>query len=177
MGNVMESLTDGRSSSPYYRWLFVSVFVVSSSLAPGCQPTGDVLSEGEKAETAASVRQAVEAFAAAERARDAETAISFLAPDFYMYADGKRADYGSVVEQIRSTLTQLEGFDTTWSDIEVTVLSRDHALVSLIFEDTITAADGTSTSLWGPNTFLWQRVDGNWRLLYVDADHYPGKAP
>ncbi len=120
-----------------------------------------------------SVLAAVDAFADAERRRDVEAILDFIAPDFYMYADGARVDYESVAAQIRSTMPALQRFETTWSDVEVTVLARDQAFVSLVFRDIVTDGDGVTTRLRGPTTFVWSLRDGSWRIIYADADHYP----
>ena len=64
-------------------------------------------------------------------------------------------------------------FETTWSDVDVTVLARDQALVSLVFRDALTGGDGVTTRLRGPTTFVWSRRDGDWRIIYADADQLP----
>ena len=138
----------------------------------GCRPSGSI-SDDERSEIERSVLAAVDGFADAERRRDVEAILAFIAPDFYMYADGDRVDYETVAGQIRSTMPALQRFETTWSDVEVTVLARDQALVSLVFRDAVTGGDGVTTRLRGPTTFVWSRRDGDWRIIYADADHYP----
>lgn len=141
-------------------------------LAVACSAPAD-LTVADRVRIADEVRAAVDTFAQAERDLDVDELIATLAPDFYMYGDGVRADYASVVEQLRATIPSLERFDTTWSNVEVTVLSANYALVSMTFEDAIVAADGQVTRARGPNTFIWRRDESRWRLVYVDADHYP----
>ena len=138
----------------------------------GCGP-GESLSDDERSQIEGSVLAAVDAFADAERRRDVEAILALIAPDFYMYADGARVDYESVAAQIRSTMPALQRFETTWSDVEVTVLARDQAFVSLVFRDVVTDGDGVTTRLRGPTTFVWSLRDGSWRIIYADADHYP----
>lgn len=135
------------------------------------------LSADERAAIAAEVRDAVDAFARAERRRDTETIVGFVAPGFYMYGDGVRSDYETVTAQMRATIPTLRRFDTTWSDVEVNVLGRDHAFTSMLFQDAITDAQGVTTRLRGPSTMVWRRIDGAWRIIYVDADHYPEPPP
>lgn len=141
-----------------------------------CAPAGAALTETSRAAIEADVRAAVDRFADAERARDAEAVAAFLDPSFYMYGDGVRADYEDVVEQIRTSLPTLQTFDTTWSDVEVTVLSGDLALVSMTFRDDVVDAAGTAIHQWGANTFIWKQISGAWKLIYVDADHYAADA-
>ena len=107
-------------------------------LAIACGDSPSPLTGAEREAIAQEVRTTVNAFAEAERQMDVDALLSLLAPEFYMYGDGVRADYDTVVEQLRSTMATLQKFDTTWSDIEVTVLARDHALVSMVFQDSIT---------------------------------------
>lgn len=127
----------------------------------------------ERAETEAEVRSALEAFAEAQERLDAEAAIAFLAPDFRMYVDGVATDYDTVVQGIRTTLPGLQRLESNWSDVEVMVLTKDHAIVSLVFQDTATTSDGSKERSWGPTTLLWSRLDGVFRIHYADADHYP----
>jgi ketosteroid isomerase-like protein len=142
-----------------------------------CAPVGGVLTDADRATIEADVRAVVDRFADAERARDADAVAAFLDPSFYMYGDGVRADYDDVVDQIRTSLPTLQTFDTTWSDVEVTVLSEDLALVSMTFRDDVVDAAGTAVHQWGANTFLWKRMAGAWKLIYVDADHYAAPPP
>lgn len=176
------------AASPF---LSATILVGAIGLAFGCQQhteeaadagvtagfAGAGLVAADCAAIIRDVRAAVDAFADSQRRRDADAAIGFLAPDFYMYVDGTRAGYEAVVEQMRTTLPSLQSLETTWSDIELTVLGRDHVLVTLLFEDTITDADGQIMSLRGPTTLLWQRIGDAWRIRYADADHYPGETP
>jgi ketosteroid isomerase-like protein len=151
--------------------LLLTVSLASSSAA--CRSSDDAISEDEGARIERSVRSAVDAFAAAQRERDADAIVGHLAPDFYMYADGTRVDYETVVGQIRSTMPSLQRLETTWSDVEVTVLARDAALVSFVFQDDVTDADGVRARVRGPTSFVWRLREGEWRLVYADADHYP----
>ena len=155
-----------------------------SSIAPallfalgGCRISPGQMPAAERIAIVEEVRAEVDAFAAAQQRLDAEAAIAFLAPDFRMYVDGEATDYETVVEQIRTTLPSLQRLESNWSDIEVLVLTRDHALVSLVFQDKLTTSAGESTRSWGPTTFLWSRIDGVFRIRYADADHYPVRMP
>jgi uncharacterized protein (TIGR02246 family) len=146
---------------------------VLTLVSAACAPTPATISEAERASIERSVRATVDSFAEAERHRDPDAILELIADDFYMYADGNRVDYESVVDQIRSTMPSLQEFETTWSNIEVTVLARDHALVTLLFRDVMTDGNGVTTRLRGPTTFVWRLRDEAWRLIYADAVHYP----
>lgn len=140
----------------------------------GCAPgSSSVPGEADSSESERSVRAAVDDFADSERRRDVDAILGFLAPDFYMYADGTRVDYETAAEQIRTTMPSLQRLETTWSDVEVTVLGQKHALVTLVFRDVMTDKKGATTRLRGPTTFVWRLDEGAWRIIYADAVHYP----
>jgi ketosteroid isomerase-like protein len=157
----------------------IQLAVVSLLLlvATACVSTPATLTDAERAAIADEVQARVDAFADAERRIDVEALLGFLAPDFYMYGDGVRADYASVVEQLRTVLPTLQRFETTWSDVETNVLSRDTAFTTMMFRDAITDADGVTTRMRGPTTMVWKRIDDRWLIAFVDADHYPDPAP
>lgn len=146
-------------------------------LVGACQSGGAPLSNAERQTIAASVDSATRAFESAERALDAERVIAHLAPDFYMYTDGVRSDYDSVVASIRRTLGTFQHFEPGFADVEVIVLGRDGAVVSFTFRDSITAASGETLQFRGPTTLVWQRRGNDWLITYADADHYLDSLP
>lgn len=121
----------------------------------------------------AELHATLDAFLAAERARDVDALLAFLAPDFHMFQDGVRVDHDATVAQMRATLPTLQAFRPRFDDVQVIPLTRDWALSSLVFHDELVAADGTELAMWGPSTMLWRRDDGRWRLVFADSDHYP----
>jgi ketosteroid isomerase-like protein len=131
------------------------------------------LNEAERQAVAASVDSATRAFEDAERMRDPERAIAHLAPEFYMYVDGVRSGYDSVVAGIRRTLGTLQKFEPGFEDIEVMVLGRDAAVSTFTFHDVITTAEGDTQRFRGPTTLVWERRGTDWLIIYADADHYP----
>lgn len=131
-------------------------------------PAGDV---------AAQVEEAVWRFYAADTSRDAEAVIALLSPEFYMFADGNRTGYQEVVDGTRRFMNSITLFHTVWTDLRITTLGPDHAVSSFTFRDSIRTVDGLLPRKQGPTTFVWERADDGWRLLYADADHYPVVAP
>lgn len=146
-----------------------SLLAVALLGAAGCAGSPDA----RDAMIVEEVTRATRAFERAERERDAERVLGFLDPEFYMYVDGSRVDYATVVEQIGSTMPTLQRFDAEFSDLEVIVLGPGGASVSFTFRDVITDAQGTTTRKKGATTMLWKRRGKDWRIVYVDADHYP----
>lgn len=135
---------------------------------PGRHDTPD-----HTATVTAELRATLDAFLAAERARDVDALLAFLAPDFRMLQDGMRVDHDATVAQMRATLPTLRAFRARFDDVQVIPLTRDWALSSLVFHDEIVAADGSELAMWGPSTMLWRRDGGRWRLVFADSDHYP----
>ena len=121
----------------------------------------------------ASADSATRAFEAAERARDAEAIVSHLAPEFYMYVDGARMGYDSVVAGIRRTIPDLVSFEPDSRNIEVIALGPDAASVSFRFFDRMITPTGDTITAEGPTTLIWVRRGSDWKIRYADADHYP----
>lgn len=131
------------------------------------------LSDAERRSMAARVDSLTGAFEAAQRSRDPERTVGFLAPDFYMYVDGVRSGYDSVAARIRRTLGAMQHVEPGFENVEVRVLGRDAALVSLVFRDSVITASGQTQQSRGPTTLIWERRQDQWRIVYADADHYP----
>ncbi len=143
-----------------------------------CGACGEApLTDVERRSIAASIDSATRAFEAAERTRDPERVIAHLAPDFYMYMDGVRADYSSTTAQIRGTLGTFQYLEPGFADIEVTVLGRDGAMASLTFQDSMVDASGATLQFRGATTLVWERRGTDWLITYADADHYPAAIP
>jgi len=153
---------------PIARYHFAFLVLVTA-----CAPAGQSLSDADRATIAAAVDSATRAFQAAERARDAEATIAHMATDFYMYNDGVRSDYESVVASIRGTMGSFAHFEPHWTNLEVKVLGPDAALVTLVFRDSIVTVTGETMRLTGPTTLVWERRGADWLITFADADHYP----
>ena len=119
------------------------------------------------------VNSAVTAFYSADTAKNAEGVIQLLWPDFTMLADGNRTTYDEVVIGSREFMDALELFHTEWDDLEILPLSEHIAVASFLFRDSIITKSGTLIQAKGPTTFIWQKRDKEWRLIFADADHYP----
>jgi len=130
-------------------------------------------SEHPASDVSAEVEAAVWRFYAADTSRNAEAVIDLLSPDFYMFADGVRTHYQEVVDGTRRFMRSIILFHTEWTDLRITALGSDHAVSSFTFRDSIRTAEGLLPRKQGPTTFVWERADDGWRVLYADADHYP----
>jgi len=129
--------------------------------------------DAERDVVATAVDSATHDFRGAERDRDADRMIAHMAPSFYMYDDGSRKDYQETVASIRATMPSLRYFETEWSDIESTVLGPNGAVVSFTFRDSLVDASGGTVRLDGATTFVWERFENQWRLVYAQVDRFP----
>ncbi|MBK5096349.1 MAG: amidohydrolase family protein [Gemmatimonadetes bacterium] len=135
----------------------------------GMKPDGP---EDDLSRVILEVEDAVWAFHAADTARNAEGVIDLLWPDFTMVADGTRLTYQEVAAGSREFMASLELFHTEWSDLEIMPLGGDAAVSSFTFRDSLVSKSGEVTRSTGPTTLVWQRRDGEWKILFADADHY-----
>lgn len=134
---------------------------------------GQEPSMADLSKVAAEVEAALWMFHAADTARSAEGVIDLLWPDYSMLGDGARLEYADVVAGSRAFMSTLQLFHTEWTDVQVIPLSSDVAVTSFQFTDSIVTLAGEVTQSRGPTTFVWQRREGEWRVLFADADHYP----
>lgn len=118
------------------------------------------------------VESAVRAFHAADTARDAAAVLDLLWPEYTMLADGKRLSYADVAAGAPAFMASLRVFHTEWKDLQIIPLGENIAVSSFIFYDSLVTHNGKVTRSRGPNTFVWERREGQWRVRYADADHY-----
>jgi ketosteroid isomerase-like protein len=121
----------------------------------------------------ADIEARVRDFHRADTARDAEAMIALLWPDFTIRVDGNLQDYAQVAAGSREFMGSLALFHTDWSDLRVVPLSPDLAIASFQFRDSIMTSAGDLIRARGPTTFVWERRNGEWRVRFADADHYP----
>ena len=129
----------------------------------------------EARQVVAAVEAAMKSFESAERARDPERLIAHFAPvaGFHMFSDGQRLTYEVMTAGVRQALPSLRSLEGGFSDQHVEVLGPDAALVSSAFHDTVVDGSGATTRTRGAASWLWRRIDGQWRIVYGHVDHYP----
>lgn len=119
------------------------------------------------------VEAAVGAFYAADTARNAQAVLDLLWPEYTMMADGHRIQYADVAAGSPGFMANLAVFHTEWTDLEIIPLSDTAAISSFFFRDSLVTLAGEVSKKKGPNTFLWTKRNGSWKVRYGDADHYP----
>jgi len=131
--------------------------------------------EIDSVELIEQVKSQVNAFHAADTSLNSEGVVDLLWPEFTMLADGNYIMYRDVRTGSKTFMASLETFHTEWENLRIIPLGNDHAISSFIFTDSLVAKDGTITQSRGPNTFVWEKRYGQWKVIYGDADHYPIK--
>jgi hypothetical protein len=139
----------------------------------GCRPEAMPLTNSRRQTIATSVDSATRAFESAQRSLDPEAAIVHLAPEFFMYADGRRLGYDSVITNIRRSFHATRQLEPGFRNIEVIVQGADAALASFEFRDSVVDKDGALHLFRGATTLAWARTGSDWLIVYADADHYP----
>jgi hypothetical protein len=151
----------------YYHLTLVSLVFLASCAEKEVSPQTDT------EEIIEQVTQQVNAFQAADTTLNSEEVVDLLWPEFTMLVDGNPVTYANVKASSGEFMSSLESFNTRWDSLKIIPLGDDHAISSFIFTDSIVAKDGTLTQTRGPNTFVWERREGEWKVIYADADHYP----
>lgn len=163
---------------PYLGGLLVTIAAVVLTGCAAPDDTGtDLAATFDSSSVTAAVTEAVAAFHHADTTRNATAVVALIWPEFSMLADGNRVDYEGAAAGARAFLPTLETFHTEWTDLQIMPLSADLAISSFSFRDSIVTKSGDLIQNRGPNTFVWQRRHGEWRVLYADADHYPIAQP
>lgn len=159
----------------HWRTLVAAIMTLAAALV-GCADPDRAPEKNQSVDLSGitgEIEQAVWAFHAADTTMDAEAVIGLLWPDYTMLADGNRIGYDDVVAGSQEFMGSLRLFHTDWTDVQITPLSLDVAVASFTFRDSIITTAGELIRARGPTTFVWQRRDDEWRLIFADADHYP----
>lgn len=133
------------------------------------------MDESERQHVRRAVQEAMGSFAAAERALDAERLIAHFAhvPEFHVYNDGQRLSYETITANLRAGFPTLRSIEGGFENMHVFVLAPDAALVTAEFSEVTTDRSGNVTRVRGAASWLWRRSDGEWKIVYGQADHYP----
>ncbi len=153
------------------RRYLVVVFLLITAIA--CQNTPPATNQYDPDQVRKEVTEALQAFHAADTARNAKAVLALLWPEYSMLADGNRIRYADVAAGSPDFMASLAVFHTEWVDLEIIPLSDTAAVSSFLFQDSLVTLAGEVIKKKGPNTFLWTKRDGQWRVRYGDADHYP----
>jgi len=135
------------------------------------------MNESERRAIVESIRGAMRSFEDAERALDAERLIAHFAdvPDFHLHNDGACLSYEAMAAAVRASFPTLRSMEGGFSDIRILVLAADAALASARFQEAITDGTGSVTRQQGIASWLWRKLNGEWRIVYGHVGHYAVK--
>ncbi|MEM9052222.1 MAG: nuclear transport factor 2 family protein [Bacteroidota bacterium] len=150
------------------------IFSILLSSCLLCSCGEDSIKEKERStDVGAEITSRVQEFHTADTTLNAQGVISLLWPEYTMMADGKLVTYEQVKTGAPDFMESLETFYTEWHNLKVIPLGNDHAISTFTFHDSIVTKDGLITLSTGPNTFIWEKRDTVWKVIFADADHYP----
>jgi ketosteroid isomerase-like protein len=139
-----------------------------------CEGGAAVMETAERDAIVAAVEARVRSFEAAERARDPERLIAHFAsvPEFHFYHDGRRATYPMMTAGVRGALPAVRSLEVTYGDLQVSVLSAEHALVSGTFRrEMVIEATGAASQSNGGVSWLWRKMEGQWLIVHGHISH------
>lgn len=116
----------------------------------------------------------VRSFEAAERAREPEELLAHYAsgPECRFYHDGRRANYDVIAAGVRKALPAVRSLDVVYNDVELTVLSAEHALVSATFRrDLVINSTGAAVHHEGGVSWIWRDMAGKWLIVHGHISH------
>lgn len=122
-----------------------------------------------------AIEARIRSFEAAEHDLDPERALAHFAsvPEFHVYNDGRLVTYEQLAAAVRGRFPKMRAMETPFTNLRVSVLSPEYALVSATLRRTVTDDAGTVTRSQGAATWLWRRIDGQWLIVYGQLDHRP----
>ena len=144
------------------------------ALVAGAQGGPGVMDNARREAIVAAVQARMRSFEAAERARDPERLLAHNAPaaDFQIYHDGRPGTYAALQAGVRGGFSALRSLDVTYSDVQISVLSAEYALLSATFRrETVVASSGAANVSEGAVSYLWRNIDGQWLIVYGHISH------
>ena len=145
------------------------------ALVVGAQGGPGVMDNAQRETIVAAVQARMQSFEAAERSRDPERLLTHFAsvPDFQIYHDGRGPSTHAVLSAgTRVALPAVRALDVTYSNLRISVLGPEYALLSATFRrEMVIAATGATSLSEGAVSYLWQNIDGQWLIVYGHISH------
>ena len=120
----------------------------------------------------AEIEEAVWQLHTADTSLNAQGVLDLMWPESSMLVDGNRLSFNEISTGSKQFMSGLTLFHTVWEDLRVIRLSENTAISSFIFNDSIVNKEGAIIQSKGPNTFIWEKRDDQWKIIFGDADHY-----
>ncbi len=130
------------------------------------------LSQAEKKDAAQAVRSLMESYQDAMGALDAEKMLPHImdSPDFVYTRNGKRRSYGEFAEGCHN-LPKIFSENVIINDsIYVDVITRDVAIATVAFKETLTKTQGEE--LYVEGTIAWTALKRNGEWLFIHGHSF-----
>jgi len=145
------------------------------ALVAGAQGGPGVMDNAQREAIVAAVQARMQSFEAAERSRDPERLLTHFAsvPDFQIYHDGRGpATHAVLSAGTRGALPAVRSLDVTYSNLNISVLAPEYALLSATFRrEMVIASTGATNLSEGAVSYLWRNIDGQWLIVYGHISH------
>jgi len=125
--------------------------------------------------TNADLHAAIKAFDHAYANNDVEGYFSFYADDATVYFGGARQDIAAYHEMWTGLMKADGGVELNeMSDLRVQVMpSGDVAIATSFIDNRTRAADGAKTTSKAFETDVWQKIDGQWKIISLHHSGIP----
>jgi ketosteroid isomerase-like protein len=125
----------------------------------------------------ADLHQAIKGFDHAYATNDVETYFGFYAEDATVYFYGARQDVDSYHQEWIALMEAGGGVEMNeMSDLIVQVMPCGDVAISTSFVDNRTRApDGSTTTVRAFETDVWQKIDGEWKIISLHFSDIPPK--
>lgn len=119
----------------------------------------------------AAVRRALEAYDQAVAKKDVETVRNLLAQDVLLYEHSVRNDGAkdAFENHLKPEILESGGLQLTFSDVRITP-ETDLALVTRQYR-VRGKIQGREIDATGNETLVWQKLDGQWKILHIHYSH------
>jgi ketosteroid isomerase-like protein len=123
------------------------------------------------------LRAAIEGFDRAYANNDVEKYFSFYADDATVYFGGARQDIAAYHEMWTALMEAGGGVELNeMSDLQVQVMpSGDVAIATSFIDNRTRAADGTKATSKAFETDVWQKIDGQWKIISLHHSGIPAE--
>lgn len=125
----------------------------------------------------ADLHAAIEAFDRAYANNDVERYFSFYADDATVYFGGARQDISAYHEMWTALMEAGGGVELNeMSNLQVQVMPSGDVAISTSFIDNRTRApDGTKATSKAFETDVWQKIDGQWKIISLHHSEIPAE--
>ncbi|NND60114.1 MAG: DUF4440 domain-containing protein [Gammaproteobacteria bacterium] len=125
----------------------------------------------------ADLYAAIHAFDNAYATNDTDTYFGYYAEDATVFFSGARQDLSAYAESWPQLMEAGGGVEKNeMSDLKVQVMPGGNVAVSTAFIDNVTRSpDGSKSSIRAFETDVWQKIDGEWKVISLHYTELPAE--